>query len=225
MNSIEKTGKTVEEAKENVLKELNIDNLDKLKWEILEEPTSGIFGIGTKEAKVRAVVKDKTEKKSESESSAVDVKAKEVLNQIIKYLGIQVDFKEQKEEDRITIDITGSDIGILIGKRGQTLKALQFLINIIINKSAQTHQYVLLDAEGYRAKREQALKDLASKLALNAVKENRDVFLDPMSASERRIIHVALADHPEAETHSLGEEPFRKVVISPKKGSSPSPLQ
>lgn len=224
MDSVEATGSTIEEAKDKALKELNIKDPEKVKWEILEEPASGIFGIGSKEAKVRATIKeagdiiDKTPESQnfEQNRSLFYDKAKEVLQEIIQYMGIQVELKEQKQEDKIIIDIKGKDVGILIGKWGQTLKALQFLVNIIVNKSAETRQKVLLDAEGYLSRREAALKDLALGLASRAVKENKSIDLDPMTPNERRIVHLALADHPQVETQSTGEGPERKIVIIPK---------
>ncbi|WP_129599562.1 RNA-binding cell elongation regulator Jag/EloR [Anaerophilus nitritogenes] len=205
MKFTDKTGKTVEEAVKNALDELKVVR-DQVEIEVIEEPSRGILGFfGTKPAKVRVTVID----------SPGD-KAIEFLKNIFKDMNIEVQCKTQQKGDQLEVEIIGADMGILIGRRGQTLDSLQYLVSLVVNKDRDDYIRVVLDTEGYRQKREQTLIRLANKLASQARIKRKDIILEPMNPYERRIIHATLQNHPYVYTKSEGEEPYRKVVIVAK---------
>ena len=223
---IEATGKTIEEAIESGLKELGKD-ISEVETEVLVQPSSGILGFGKKEAKVRLTVienqveevsvevkpveLDGEETRNDAEEIAVD--AKEFLNTILEKMGISAVIEKMIKADRITLHIHGDDLGVLIGKHGQTLDALQYIINLKANKGKENRFFIMLDVENYRARREETLKNLAHRLA-SRVKRNRNkVVLEPMNGFERKIIHVALQDTEHVRTESEGQDPYRHVVI------------
>lgn len=206
--TIEATGRTVEEAINNGLAELNITR-DKVDVETLEEGSKGLFGLlGTKLAKVRITVKDD-----------YVYMAKTFLRDVLDAMGIKAEIRVSDEKDGLKITLRGPNMGILIGHRGETLDSLQYLISLVINKHNTGKEYkrVILDTENYRQKREETLVKLAKRLVVKARSTNRSVVLEPMNPYERRIIHSALQDNPYVTTHSEGEEPYRKVVIDLKK--------
>ena len=148
----------------------------------------------------------------------VDDAARDLLEKLIDLMHLHVSVEEEEGADGQTVlNMVGPDQGILIGKRGQTLEALQFVLNLILNKDSTERRRVLLDAGGYRLRREKALSDMAQRLARRALEERVQIALEPMNPAERRIIHLALADDPDVETFSEGEEPERKVIISPRR--------
>lgn len=202
MNKIVVNGSTVEGAIE-----LGLQKLDKKRNEVevnvLKEATKGLFGFGSKDAEVELIVK----------FNAVDV-AKEFLNDIFLAMDIDVRMSNTVIDEQQAIDLAGSEIAVLIGRRGQTLDALQYLVNIRINKLTSDSSRVLLDAENYRERRKNTLEELAERLASKANKTNRDVVLEPMTPYERKIIHTYLQDKVGIKTSSQGQEPHRKVVIS-----------
>ncbi|MGI6552398.1 MAG: protein jag [Clostridia bacterium] len=205
MSSIEITAKTVEEAVETALKELQVDR-DQIEVEVLEEGSKGLFGIlGSRMARVRVTVKE----------DPMEI-GKEFLRPIIKSLGVEVTTEERREGNYCYLSLRGSKLGIIIGHRGETLDALQYLTNLAVNKRVKNKVHFILDVEGYRKKREATLKRLALRLSEKAKRTGKKVVLEPMSPQERRIIHTALQDDPHIQTYSEGEEPFRKVVISVK---------
>lgn len=205
MKFTEKTGKTVEEAVKIALEELKVSK-DKVQIEVLEEPSRGIFGlIGTKQARVKVIVLDKP-----------DQLAVDFLKDVLKTMDLEAQYETKLKGDTLSIDILGKDMGVLIGRRGQTLDALQYLVSLVVNKDREKYLRVVLDTEDYRRKREQTLIRLANKLAYKVKKTGRDVVLEPMNPYERRVIHSALQNHPDVETRSQGEEPYRKVVITVK---------
>ena len=223
---IEATGKTIEEAIESGLKELGKD-ISEVETEVLVQPSSGILGFGKKEAKVRLTVIEKQveevsvevkpveldgeEARNDAEEIAAD--AKEFLNTILEKMGISAVIEKMIKADRITLHIHGEDLGVLIGKHGQTLDALQYIINLKANKGKENRFFIMLDVENYRARREETLKNLAHRLA-SRVKRNRNkVVLEPMNGFERKIIHVALQDTEHVRTESEGQDPYRHVVI------------
>ena len=223
---IEATGKTIEEAIESGLKELGKD-ISEVETEVLVQPSSGILGFGKKEAKVRLTVIEKQveevsvevqpvesdggENRNDAEEVAAD--AKEFLNTILEKMGISAVIEKMIKADRITLHIHGDDLGVLIGKHGQTLDALQYIINLKANKGKENRFFIMLDVENYRARREETLKNLAHRLA-SRVKRNRNkVVLEPMNGFERKIIHVALQDTEHVRTESEGQDPYRHVVI------------
>jgi len=203
---VEKSGKTVDEAVENALAELNIA-LDEVEIEIIEEPSKGLFGfIGSKPARVRVKVKE-----------TVARQAKDFLSKIMSIMQLDVDIALVEKDEKILININGNDLGILIGKRGETLDAIQYLVNLSANKNIEKRKRIFIDIEGYRKRREETLKKLAYKLADKARQRGRNVILEPMNSMERRIIHTALQGRDDIYTFSEGEEPYRKIIISPKR--------
>ncbi|MBU4561512.1 KH domain-containing protein [bacterium] len=144
-------------------------------------------------------------------------KAKEILEELLKKMGIDTGVSAKEIEDYISLEITTPDSALVIGRQGKTLGALQYLVNLIVNKGKEERIKVILDTEGYRERRKARLMELAEKLAQRAKEENTEVFLEPMNPYERRIIHTTLAGDPDVETESVGEGMERQVVISPKK--------
>ncbi|WP_409227355.1 RNA-binding cell elongation regulator Jag/EloR [Gudongella sp. SC589] len=208
MKFVVKTAKTVEEALQEALIDLKATEKD-VEYEVIEEASKGLFGlIGTKEAKVKVVLKNDPEETADK-----------FLDGILKGMGIIALHDISIEDDILKIEInniSSSDMGILIGKRGNTLDSIQYLLSLAINKDRENYLRVLLDAEGYRAKREETLKRLANKMAEKAIYSKRPVKLEPMNPYERRIIHSALQEFDGVSTYSEGNEPYRRVVIVSK---------
>lgn len=206
MKFSEKTGKTVEEAVDLALKELGVKR-EEVDIEVLEEPSKGIFGlIGVRPARVKVTLKEMPSQR-----------AGMLLENILKAMQLSVKISVKEKEDGIFINLEGPDLGVLIGRRGETLDALQYLVNLSVNKNQEVKKKVIIDIEGYRNRREATLKKLALKLADKARQKGRNIVLEPMSSQERRIIHTALQGRDDIYTYSEGEEPYRKIVISPRK--------
>ncbi len=208
MIRVEQTGKTVEEAIEIVLKENNVTKED-INVTIIDEGKKGFLGFGTKEAKIVVEIKDEKDKKKEI--------ALKFITEVVEKMGITATIDIREEAENLYIEIDSSDIGIIIGRRGETLDALQYLAGLVVNKKASSWTRVILDASGYRKRREESLIDLARKKADRVKHTRRKVSLEPMNPQERRIIHTALQDDPMVTTFSEGEEPYRRVVIALKK--------
>lgn len=204
MKVIEKTGRSVEEAVESALNELNAKR-DDVEIEILEEPSRGIFGILSKPARVKVYLKPDLE----------DI-AFRFISKILTAMKVNVSIDLKRKDNQLYINLFGPNLGLLIGKRGQTLDALQYLVSLVVNKHSKDYIRVIIDGEGYRKRREKTLERLASKLAKKAKLTGKKIVLEPMPSHERRIIHTALQKDPKVYTHSEGEEPFRKVIISLK---------
>ncbi len=205
MKSVEITAKTVEEAIEQALVELNIAK-EQADIEVIDEPQKGLFGlIGNKMAKVKV-------------SELVDpVKiAKEFLFSICDNMGIKVEIESTVVDNYTHLSFTGDGLGILIGRRGETLDAMQYLTNLTVNRKIEDRVKFILDVEGYRKRREETLNKLAKRLSDKAKQSRTKVVLEPMNPHERRIIHTALQEEDGVNTYSEGDEPFRKVVISPE---------
>lgn len=203
---VESTGKTVEEAIAGALEELKLDR-ENVEIEVLEEPTKGLFGLlGGKPARVR--VKPRI---------TAAGRARDILDHVLQVMKLDVDIEIIEKSEKVLINIKGPDLGILIGRRGETLDALQYLVNLSANKNAEKRKRIIIDIEGYRRRREDTLKKLAFKLADKARQRGRNVVLEPMNSMERRIIHTALQERDDIYTFSEGEEPYRKIIISPKK--------
>jgi len=206
VRSVEVSGRTIAEAIQKGLAALGVSE-DAAETEILSEPSAGFLGlIGSRQARVR--VKEKIIPGSYLQ---------EFMQTVLIHLGLSGTIEIATAENVVEINISGAKMGLLIGKRGQTLDALQYLLNVICHRNfAGQGKRVVLDVEGYREKREQTLKELANRLAQKATYYRKELVLEPMSALERRIIHSTLQDNPAVSTYSQGEEPYRKVVIAPK---------
>lgn len=209
--SIEQEGKTVQEAIDLALKELNVTR-NEVKIEILDEGNKGLFGmIGSKLAKVRVTKENGSFKKT----------ALKITKELLELIGVSGEVKEKGGEDDISIlEIESKDSALLIGKRGQTLNALQFLVNLLAVRETGEGRKVLLDTENYRARRRETLIDLALKLAGKAKDLREELTLEPMNPYERHIIHVALQDNNYVTTKSIGHGEYRRVVIIPERSRS-----
>lgn len=206
MKFVEKRGKTVEEAVELALAELGAEE-DDVNIEVIEEATKGLFGLlGTKGVKVRVSMK---------ESRAVA--AERFLRDVVEAIGLEASIVTTVEDDYAFIEMTGEELGLLIGRRGQTLSALQYLANLASAKGTIGRERVVIDIEGYRKRREQTLGALAKRVADRVRRTGHSVMLEPMNAQERRVIHTALQGDRYVATRSEGEDPYRKVVIYPRK--------
>lgn len=237
------SAKTVDDAITAACQDFFVTS-DKLDYEVLEEGSSGFLGIGAKPALIKARVKEdkeivkesvkepvkevlKEEKKFAKETAKVsNVDAREVEEAAKKFLGevfdamemeVIVDAKYDDAEKALDVDMRGEEIGILIGKRGQTLDSLQYLVSLVVNRGQADYIRVKLDTENYRQRRKETLENLAKNIAYKVKRTKRPVSLEPMNPYERRIIHSALQNDRYVTTHSEGEEPFRRVVVSLKK--------
>lgn len=206
MDFSEKYGRTVEEAVELAAADLNL-SVEDVEYEVLEEPTKGFLGLGARSAKVRVTAKKNPEKK-----------ALEFTKEVIAKMGLSLNVVSRQSDSIIYIDIDGKDSGTVIGKRGQTLDSLQYLVNLVVNKNTDKYVKVVVNAENYREKRETTLEQLAIRLAGKVSKTKRSVRLEPMNPYERKIIHTTLQDDVRVSTRSEGEEPFRRVVIDVRRG-------
>ena len=202
------TGKTVEEAVTAALVEFQVTG-DRLEYEVIEKETKGLFGLGQKDAVIRArkAVED------------VEDIARKFLEDVLDAMNVQADLDVfvDEEDKSIEIEIEGDDMGLLIGKRGQTLDSLQYLCSLAVNKKTDDYYRVRLDTENYRYRREVTLKKLAKSIAAKVRRTRRSVPLEPMSPYERRIIHSTLQDDLYVTTRSDGEEPYRHVIVCLKK--------
>ncbi len=206
MKTVTAKGKTVEEAIQNALKELNTTS-DKVTTRVLDMPASGLGSmLGGKMAKVEVTLNDE-------EVTA----GKEFLTDVFKAMDIDADISAHYEEDILMIEMNCADTGVLIGRRGQTLDALQYLTSLVINKHTKNYTKISLDIEGYREKRKNALQDLADRIAMKVEKTRTKYVLEPMNPYERRIIHSALQSYKNIVTYSEGTEPYRHVVIDYKR--------
>jgi spoIIIJ-associated protein len=214
MKTIEVSARSVEEAKKIALEKLNIGEED-VDIDIIEEPSKGFLGIlGGKLAKVKVTQKEKTQLVV-SEGKVTLNESKKFLETVTKLMGAQTSINVQNNGEYIKMDLVGNDLGILIGRRGDTLDALQYLANIVANKNNDEERIrVIVDAEGYRERRKDTLTKLAFRMAEKVKRTGQRVIMEPMNPQERRIIHTALQSESGIQTLSEGEEPFRKVIIS-----------
>jgi spoIIIJ-associated protein len=209
MSAMEIEGKSVEEAIETACQRLSLP-ADQLEIEIVSHGSSGIFGIGTRNAKILVSPKEAGDASSLEE-------AKEILENILAHIQIPATVEANWVENRIRLDISSNGSGLLIGKRGQTLHSLQFIVNKMFNRLASKKAHIIIDTENYRERRKQALTEVALNLANRAKKSGRPATSSPLSAYDRRIIHLALKDNRQVRTKSKGDGALRKVVVFPVK--------
>jgi spoIIIJ-associated protein len=219
MKSLEISGKTVEEAIQKALEQLGVSR-EEVEVSVVKEGKHGILGMGTEEATVRV---QPLVQMADEENNIAEV-AKGVIETLLNRMGVtaSVMVKPSVEggegaPDVITLDVKGDDLGILIGRRGQTLTSLQHIIRVIVAHQAKARVPIVIDVEGYKQRRYEALQALAWRVAEQVKAKGRPFALEPMLAYERRIIHLALANHPDVTTESVGEDEARKVVITPRK--------
>lgn len=209
MDFIEFSAKTVNDAITEACQKFVVTS-DKLEYEVVEEGSSGFLGIGSKPAVIKARVK-----------SSVQDKAKDFLNSVFEAMNlvVVVDIQYDELNNSMNIDLSGDEMGVLIGKRGQTLDSLQYLVSLVINKDVENYIHVKVDTENYRQRRKETLENLAKNISYKVKRTKRPVSLEPMNPYERRIIHSALQNDKYVTTHSEGDEPFRHVVVVLKKYS------
>ncbi|MFQ6059116.1 MAG: RNA-binding cell elongation regulator Jag/EloR [Anaerolineae bacterium] len=222
--SVEVSGRTVEEAIEKGLAQLGLER-EAVEVQILSEGSRGILGIGAEKARVLLTpIEPQPEVPSPPHVSQV---AKEVLETLLRYMGVegQVSLRAGNEPlgdevTPITLDVTGRDLGLLIGRRGETLRALQFITRLLVSRRIHHWANIVVDVERYKERRERTLRDMALRMAERVQLSGRAISLEPMPAHERRIVHLALRNHPAVTTLSVGEGEARKVTIRPR-GQSP----
>ncbi|MEW6615006.1 MAG: RNA-binding cell elongation regulator Jag/EloR [Thermodesulfobacteriota bacterium] len=208
---IETDGKTVEEAIEKACQEFNLPE-ERLNIEIISGGTSGLFGlVGIKKAKIKASLK-KVECINKLEN------AKKTLEDILARLKVDATVNAEELGDKILLNINGDGSGLLIGRRGQTLDALQHIVDKIVNRSSGDRKWIIIDTEGYRERRAESLKNLALKLGEKVKRLGKPVYITPLNAHDRRVIHLTLQGDAKLITKSKGDGHLRKVVISNKKG-------
>lgn len=210
MEYIEISAKTVNDAITEACRKLGVTS-DRLDYEVIEEGSSGFLGIGSKPAVIKAAVK--------VEEISPEDGAKNFLHDVFAAMNmvVTVDVKYDENTHEMDIDLCGDDMGILIGKRGQTLDSLQYLVSLVVNKDAEDYIRVKVDTENYRERRKETLENLAKNIAYKVKRTKRPVALEPMNPYERRVIHSALQNDKYVTTHSEGEEPYRKVVVTLKR--------
>lgn len=205
MKTVTVTGKSIEDAVKAGLQQLNATE-DRVNITVLEQPSKGLFGLfGAKEAKVQLeLLPDPIEE------------AASFLRNMFKAMQLSVQIERVMTKEGADFNLNGPELGILIGKRGQTLDSIQYLLNIVANRYSDSHLKITLDAEQFRERRKKTLEELAHRLASRVVKSRKEVILEPMSAAERKIIHAELQNHPGVKTFSKGDEPNRRIVIALK---------
>ena len=207
MEYIEVSAKTVSDAITEACQRLEVTS-DKLDYQVVDEGSSGFLGIGSRPAVIRAAAK-----------CSVTDNAKNFLNQVFDAMNMTVAVQIEYDEENhfMNIDLSGDEMGVLIGKRGQTLDSLQYLVSLVVNKDAESYIKVKVDTENYRQRRKETLENLAKNIAYKVKRTKRPVSLEPMNPYERRVIHSALQNDKYVTTHSEGEEPFRRVVVTLKR--------
>jgi spoIIIJ-associated protein len=240
MEPVEAEGHSIDEAIDNALRMLGVSR-DRVEIEILENATRGLFGLGGRKARVRAALRNPIDAESLTEAersptppAAVEgittvppaepnsaaMRACTVLEQIVKLLDVQAGVILRQEPERILLDLTGDSSGVLIGRRGQMLDALEYLLNrIVVHEGDSTR--IVVDSQNYRTRRSQSLEDLARRMGDQAKKKRKTITLNPMSPRDRRIVHLVLQEDPSLSTKSSGKGYFRKLIIIPA-GAGPA---
>ena len=233
MRFVEKIAKTVDDAVTEALLELLVTR-DEVEIEIIEKGARGFLGIGSKDAKVRVTVIEQGEEEEKSIFEKLGIEepdisldidpisiidpaqvGKNFLVDVLDKMGIEAEVDVSMKKEQIKMVISGDKMGLLIGKRGEHLDALQYLVNLVVNKNSEKYTRVILDTENYRQRREETLQKLAFRLAKKASQTKQKVILEPMNPYDRRVIHSALQNSRTVKTYSEGKEPYRKIVITP----------
>ncbi len=232
LKTLEKSGKTEEAAIAAALEELGLDR-DDVSVEIVERAKSGFLGIGASPAVIR-VQYEAPDEEAEQEAAPAEAQApadepesyariRAFVSGLLEHMGIQAQIDiTARDNGGVNVNLSGSGMGAVIGRRGETLDAIQHLTNYAVNRGSDKHMHISVDAESYRAKREESLVRLAEKMAAKAVKYKRSMALEPMNSYERHVIHTALQDYEGVTTSSTGTEPNRRVVVSYEKPQRPS---
>ena len=239
IKTLEKTGRTEDDAINAALAELGLDR-DDVSVEILERAKSGFLGIGASPAVVRVSYEAEDEPAPAEETVVVETVEVEVsapvvdepadyaavrqfLTGLLDRMGVKANIAiSARDNGGINVELSGSGMGAIIGRRGETLDAIQHLTNYVVNRGSEKHLHISVDAENYRSKREESLTKLAEKMAEKAIKYKRSMALEPMNSYERHVIHTALQDYEGVTTSSTGTEPNRRVVVSYEKPQRPS---
>ena len=248
LKTLEKSGKTEEAAIAAALEELGLDR-DDVSVEIVERAKSGFLGIGASPAVVRvqyeapdeeletvaeAAAESPAAAPAEAQPAAVPAapaadepesyaRIRAFVSGLLEHMGIQAEIEiTARDNGGVNVNLSGSNMGAVIGRRGETLDAIQHLTNYAVNRGSDKHMHISVDAESYRAKREESLVRLAEKMAAKAIKYKRSMALEPMNSYERHVIHTALQDYEGVTTSSTGTEPNRRVVVSYEKPQRPS---
>lgn len=207
MDFIEISAKTVDDAITEACQKLTVTS-DKLEYTVVDEGSTGFLGIGARSAVIKAKIKN-----------SIADNAKDFLKEVFDAMNliVAIDVKYDEENRNLDIELNGDEMGVLIGKRGQTLDSLQYLVSLVVNKDSEEYIRVKVDTEDYRKRRKETLENLAKNIAYKVKRTKRSVSLEPMNPYERRVIHSALQNDKYVTTHSEGEEPFRRVVVTLKK--------
>ena len=232
MEILEVSGKTVDEAIAKALKQLGVEREDVNITILHEGKSGGLFGLGSEDARISVEVLESApvgNKAPEPTAEAVVATARETLEELLKLMGVAgtvvpgtyPDESGEPNSAPIAFNIEGEDLGILIGRRGQTLSSLQYLLRLIVGRKTNTWLPIVIDAESYKQRRYEALQALAHRMAENVKTKGTPFTLEPMPPYERRIVHMALANHSAVYTESIGEGESRKVVIKPKRPAAP----
>ncbi|HLJ67991.1 MAG TPA: RNA-binding cell elongation regulator Jag/EloR [Chloroflexota bacterium] len=240
VDGAEFSGRTVEDAIASAESELGAGR-DELSIEVLSVGSRGVFGFGAESARIRAqrraasqaaapaearsqtATMERPETEPAPGAEALDGQdlpgeAAEVLRRLLTSMGFDVEVTVRSVENPVMLAITGDNLGVLIGRRGDNLAALQFMVNLILSKHRRQWPRIVIDVENYRARREESLQTLADRIAYRVRRNQRPFTLEAMPAGDRRVIHLSLKDRPDIETYSIGEGPARRVVIAPRRG-------
>jgi spoIIIJ-associated protein len=216
----EVSARTVEEAVGLALEQMGLER-SQVEVEVLDEGSPGLFGLGGRDARVRVVQRAPV---GDEDAAAL---GKEVLEQLLALMKVEGEVATKRglggEEGEgappLVLNVTGEDLGILIGRRGETLSSLQYMVNLMVSRRLKSSAGLVVDVEGYKERRRESLRNLAFRVAERVRSTGRPVTLEPMPAAERRIVHLALHDDPDVMTQSVGEGESRKVSVAPKRGS------
>lgn len=220
MESVETSGRTVDEAVQKALQLLGLRR-EQVEVTVLREGGRGLLGLGTDMARVLVTPQPETKGNGATEDDAGRI-AVATLERLLKLMEIpaQVTLKQSGLDGNVptvALEVTGEYLGVLIGRRGETMAALQYILGLMVNRQLRKWTRVTVDVEGYRERRERMIRDMAYRAADRARRFRQPVVMDPMPPAERRIIHLALQDHPDVTTQSIGEGDNRRVVISPRR--------